>query len=108
MSTGITKAGLTGSALSMLAAACCVLPMAFMLVGLGGSWVAVFGMAAAAGYYVGGAAAVLLAVAWIVALRRRTSAPTVAMLSAGTVGTALAWVVMLNETAINDYLISLM
>ena len=82
--------------------------MFFMLVGLGGSWVAVFGMAAAAGYYVGAVAAFLLAIAWIVELRRRTKARTIFMLAAGSVGTALAWVVMLNETAINDYLISLM
>ncbi len=41
-----------GSVSALGVATCCVLAMAMMLLGLGGSWLAVFGKLAAASYYV--------------------------------------------------------
>jgi hypothetical protein len=108
MSATISRAGLVGSAAALLTAACCVLPMALVLLGLGGSWIAVFGIVAAASLHVIAIAAVLTATGWILALRRRAGRRTYAILGVGTGMTFLAWLLVLNEAAINDYLITLM
>jgi hypothetical protein len=86
-------------------ATCCVLPMTMMLLGLGGSWLAVFGKIAAASYYVLAVSSVLVAVSWFVAYRRQSLARLKWWLSGTTTMTVLAWVVVFNETRINDYLI---
>ncbi|WP_299669639.1 hypothetical protein [uncultured Ruegeria sp.] len=56
-----------GSVSALGVATCCVLPMVMMLLGLGGSWLAVFGRIAAASYYVLAISTALVAVSWIVA-----------------------------------------
>ncbi len=99
---------LASAGAAAIAAACCVLPMALMLVGLGGAWLAIFGRIAAIGFHLGALAVVLIVAAWIVALPRRSGRSTIVALSAGSALTLVAWVVLLNEAAINDYLISLM
>lgn len=104
----LSRTGVAGFAAALLTATCCVLPMTLMLIGLGGSWLAVFGAIAAAGYYVAAASAILLSAGWALAVRRRAGRSTYAALGAGTLATASAWAIMLNETPINDYLISLM
>lgn len=103
-----SKTGLFGSIAATLTAFCCVLPMALMVAGLSGSWFAFFGAAAAASLYISAASVVLVIVAWILAARRRASARTYTVLGAGSILTATAWAVILNEAAINDYLITLM
>ncbi|GAB5376438.1 MAG: hypothetical protein AcusKO_29000 [Acuticoccus sp.] len=108
MTGPIARIGLAGSAVAALTASCCVLPMVLMLFGLGGSWLAVFGKIAAAGFYVGAFALLLVVAAWILALRRGSSRSTIAILAVGSVLIAGSWLVMLNETVINDYIISLM
>lgn len=108
MTGSIAKIGLTGSIVAALTASCCVLPMVLMLFGLGGSWLAVFGKIAAFGFYVGAFSLLLLIAAWMLALRRGSSRSTIATLSVGSVLIAGSWLVMLNETVINDYIISLM
>jgi mercuric ion transport protein len=104
----ISKAGLLGSIVATVTAACCILPMALLLVGLGGSWIAVFGAIAAASLHVVVVAAVIIVTAWILAIRRKVSTRTYATLGTGTALTIVAWVLVLNEAAINDYLITLM
>ncbi|MEP4766487.1 MAG: hypothetical protein ABJY83_01185 [Roseibium sp.] len=93
------------SASALGVATCCVLPMAMMLLGLGGSWLAVFGRIAAASYYVLAISSVLVAVSWFVALRGRSLVRLKWWLAGTTALTALAWVIVFNETRINDYLI---
>ncbi|MDA4844172.1 hypothetical protein [Hoeflea poritis] len=105
---GLSKAGLLGSILALFTAACCVLPLALMLVGLGGSWVAVLGSIAAAGYYVGAASTALIALAWFVAIRSHAKPGVYGKLAAGTVIMLVAWLVLMNEGLINNYLIGLM
>lgn len=108
MNDMITKTGLLGSVVAVATAACCILPMTLMLVGLGGSWIAVFGTIAAASFHMVGVAAVIIAAAWILAIRRKMPTRSYATLSAGTALTIVAWILVLNEAAINDYLITLM
>ncbi len=97
------------SALAALGvAACCVLPMTLMLLGLGGSWLAIFGRIAAASFVVLGLSSLVLVAAWAVAYRRGSLAHLKWWLAGSTVMMALAWVVVFNEARINDYLITLM
>lgn len=86
-------------------AACCVLPMALMMLGLGGSWLAVFGKIAAASYSVLAVSSILVGLAWFVAVRRQSFARVKWWLSGSAAMTVLAWIVVFNETRINDYLI---
>lgn len=103
----LDRLGFLGSIAALLTAACCVLPVALMLVGAGGAWLAVFGVVAAAGFHVAAVSAVLLAVAWTAAVRRRAGTPVYRLLGAGTAMTAAAWIVMLNEEPITDFLLTL-
>ena len=86
-------------------ASCCVLPMTFMLLGLGGSWLAVFGKIAAASYYMLTISTICVLVSWLVARHRRSLSNLKWWLGGTTVLTAMAWVIVLNETHINDLLI---
>ncbi|KZK98769.1 MULTISPECIES: hypothetical protein [unclassified Pseudovibrio] len=97
-----------GSFASLGVATCCVLPIALMLAGLGGGWLAVFGKIAAASYFVLTASSLLLLTAWGTALYRGALGQLQWHLLVSTLVTALAWAIVLNETAINDHLISLM
>jgi len=102
------RASYLGSFAALGVATCCVLPMTMMLLGLGGSWIAVFGRIAAASVYVLAVSTLILAVAWAVSYRRGALAHLRWWLTGSTLLTALAWVVFLNEARINDVLITLM
>lgn len=106
--TQTARAGILGGLAALGVSTCCVLPVLLMLAGLGGSWIAVFGKIAAAGYYVAGASVLVLALAWVIALRRGASRRTRLQLAAGSALPLVAWGILLNETALNDALISLM
>lgn len=94
-----------GSAAALGVAACCVLPMALMLLGLGGSWISIFGSIAASGWYVPGVSTILVLAAWLIALRRHSAGRLKWWLAGSTAMTGFAWIVILNESGINDYLI---
>src|SRR3546814_17768344 len=97
MSAAVSRAGFVGSVVALLTATCCILPMALVLLGLGGSWIAVFGIVAAASLHVTGLAAALTVTGWILALRRRAGKRTYAILGAGAAATSLASPLVLNE-----------
>jgi len=101
-------ASYAGSLSALGVATCWFLPMTMMLLGLGGSWLAVFGKIAAASFYVLGIATVLLIAAWVLCQRRGSLPHLKGWLLGSNVLTALAWVIVFNETRINDYLITLM
>ena len=103
----ISKTGFFGSIGAALTAACCVLPVALMLLGVGGSWLGVFGPLAAVSLYLAAASAIIVSVAWILAVRRKVPTRIYAFLATGSVLTTAAWAVILNEAAINDYLMEL-
>jgi len=102
------RAGLASGLAALGVSACCILPTGLMLAGLGGSWTVVFGGIAAAGYYVAGASLLVLVLAWVVALRRGAPRRTRYQLALGSALSALAWVVVMNETTLNNALVSLM
>ena len=79
--------------------------MTMMLLGLGGSWLAVFAKIAAASYYVLAISTVFVIVAWLMPYRRGSLNKLKWWFAGSTALTALAWVVVFNEARINDYLI---
>jgi mercuric ion transport protein len=90
---------------SLGVATCCILPMTMIFIGLGGSWLAIFGKIAATSFYVLAASSVILAAAWIVSLRRGSMSNLKWWLGGSTMITSLAWVIVVNETRINDFII---
>ena len=82
--------------------------MVFILVGLGGAWVAVFGKIAALSPYAIGVSAIFVVAAWLAAALRRKAAGTWGFLVSATVLTLAAWLIFANEAALNDRLIAWM
>ncbi|MDE4099716.1 hypothetical protein [Phaeobacter gallaeciensis] len=101
-------ASYAGSLSALGVAACCVLPMTMMLLGLGGSWLAIFGKIAAASFYVLGISTTVLLLAWIVSYKRGLLSHMKWWLAGSTMLTAIAWIGVVNEARINDFLITLM
>ena len=79
--------------------------MTMMLLGLGGSWIAVFGEIAAASYYIIALSSLLVVAAWVVSYRRGSMMKFKWWLGGTTALTLLAWVIVANEARINDFLI---
>ncbi|WP_299662629.1 hypothetical protein [uncultured Ruegeria sp.] len=94
-----------GSLLALGVASCCVLPMTMMLFGMGGGWLAIFGKIAAASYHVLALSTALVAVSWVASHLAGSMQRLKWWLVGSTAMTGLAWVVVLYETRINDYLI---
>jgi mercuric ion transport protein len=108
MPATLPRLGLAGAVSSLGVSACCVMPTALVLLGAGGSWLAVFARIAALGYYVAGAASLILVAAWAVVLHGRTLPRNGRLLGLGTGISAVAWLVLANEARLNDYLIGLL
>ncbi len=100
--------GLGAAVASMFAALCCILPMAFMVAGLGGAWVAIFGKIAAISPYVIAITALIVMVSWYFVLKNKISRTRIAVLTTSTGLTGLAMLVLGYETRLNDMLISWM
>ena len=103
----LARVGLAGSILSLVSAVCCVLPLLFIMLGLGGAWVSIFGTMAAAGYYLLGATALVLVVALFSAIRDQDRVDVYALIFLGVVLTLVAWLIIANEGSINSALIEL-
>ncbi len=86
-------------------ATCCVLPITLMLFGLGGSWVAVFGKVAAVSYYMLTVSTLMILAAWVASFRRNSLGRLKWKLGGASTMTLLAWLLVANETRINDFLI---
>ncbi|WP_254453139.1 hypothetical protein [Ruegeria atlantica] len=82
--------------------------MTMMLLGLGGSWIAIFGQIAAASYYVLAVSTALVVVSWLVSYQRGSLPKLKWWLWGTTAMTGLAWFVLFNEARINDFLITQM
>ncbi len=106
--TGQVCAAVIAAVASLGVSACCVLPMVFILLGLGGSWLAVFGKIAALSYYVVGLSSILILVAWVLAIRRGSSRNLRRWLAVSTALVSVSWLVVLNEGRINDLLMTWM
>lgn len=100
--------GYLGALAALGAATCCVLPMALILLGLGGAWLAVFGTLAAYALPVLAASSVLIAAAWAIAMYRALLARLAWRLAGATVILGLAWGMYLAEARINQMLMTWM
>jgi mercuric ion transport protein len=102
------RAAFIAALASVGVSACCVLPMVFLLLGLGGSWLAVFGKIAAVSYVVLGLSSLLVLAAWVIAVRRGSPRSLRRWLATSTALVGAAWLVVANETRINEFLMTLM
>ncbi|WP_208999892.1 hypothetical protein [Stappia sediminis] len=82
--------------------------MIFLLLGLGGSWLAVFGKIAAASYYVLALSTAVILLAGLVAYRRGSLTRLGLWIAGSAILTALAWLIVFNEARINDHLLTWM
>lgn len=105
MLRNLTRVNVLGSLSSLAVASCCILPMALMLMGMGGSWLAVFGRIAAVSYAVAGVSTALLVAGWVMVYRRGSPRSLRLWLGMTTALTGMAWLVILNESRINDFLL---
>lgn len=94
-----------GSLSALAVASCCVLPMGLMLLGFGGSGLAVFGTLAAASYPVLFLSTALAAAACGLAWHHGALMRLKWWLLGSAVLTAMSWIIVVNESRINDYLI---
>jgi len=100
----LARSSVLTAAAALVSSVCCLLPAAFLLAGLGGSWLAAFGLLAAGAYYVAAASVALTALAWAVAWRRDMSRRARRRLAAGTTMTGLALLLLALEGPIVDHL----
>ncbi|NRG19236.1 hypothetical protein HPQ64_16215 [Rhizobiales bacterium] len=104
----VASLGVLGSVVAFFAGLCCFLPMIFLIAGLGGAWIAIFGKVAAIVYFALCSSLVLVAIGWFIAIRRGSAPAMRKKLILASVLTVLAAVLVFNETALNDYLITFM
>lgn len=97
-----------GSLLALGTAACCVLPVTMMLFGLGGGWLAIFGRIAEWSYLVLAISTLLVLLAAAVSFKRGSMGKLRWWILGSATITASAWIVLFNETRINDFQITLM
>ena len=102
------RAAFLSSLAALGVATCCVLQIFFLLMGLGGSWLSVFGKIAALSYVVLGLSSAMIALAWITTYRTERAARLWRWQAASTVLVAVAWLVVLNESRITDAIRALM
>lgn len=104
----VASLGVLGSVAAFFAGLCCILPMIFLIAGLGGAWIAIFGKVAAIAYFALCSSVFLVAIGWAIAIRRGSGPAMRRKLILATVLTVLAAGLIFNETALNDYLINFM
>jgi len=76
--------------------------------GLGGSWVAIFGKIAAFSYWVLALSTIVVGLSGYIAYKRGATAKLKLWLLGAVSMTVFAWIVVLSEAQINDFLISRM
>lgn len=106
--TVLVGVGFIGAILALVTASCCVLPMALMVLGLGGVGLSIFSPAAAASVYILPLALLCIAAAWILVLARPERRRTLVFLVVASVLVVLAGAIYLFQTQITTFLISLM
>ncbi len=90
---------------AFITAACCFLPLMLMAAGAGTGLVALVGKASVLAVPLIGLSALFLIAGWWVAMRRQSPARVRIWLGAGTVMTGLAALIVLNETAVIDFVL---
>ena len=101
----LAKFGGVMSGGAFITAACCFLPLMLMAAGAGTGLVALVGKATVLALPLIGISGLLLLAGWWVALRRRAPARVRVWLGAGTMLTGLAAMIVMNETAVIDFIL---
>jgi len=102
------KSALMSTLAAIGVASCCILPMALMILGLSGSWMAFFARATVWAPLFIAIAAVMTVLSWGIAWRRQQMRQMIPVLLTLTAITLLAWGIWANEMAINNLLITWM
>ena len=105
---GLAKLGSILGGGAFLTAACCFLPLMLMAAGAGTGLIALVGRASVLALPLIGISALLLIAGWWVALRRGAPTRVKVWLGAGTLMTAMAALIVLNETAVIDFVLERM
>jgi mercuric ion transport protein len=93
----LSQAGLIAAIAALIGASCCALPLALASAGLAGAWIANLGVFVTYRPYITGVALGVIGVGWAIALKRKTSRRTLAVLGLASALTAVAVVVAYYE-----------
>lgn len=102
----LTQAGLVAAIAALVGASCCALPLALAWFGLAGAWIANLEIFVIYRPYIT-ASAIIIGFGWVIAVRRRASPRTLAVLGLASVVVGAALVIAHYETELTRYLIAL-
>ena len=103
----VSQVGLIAAIAAVVGASCCALPLALAWLGLAGAWLANFGIFVVYRPYVNAFAIIVIALGWVIALRRRASARTLIVLGIASILVVAALLIAHYETELTRYLIAL-
>lgn len=103
----LSQAGLIAAIAALIGASCCALPLALAWAGLAGAWIANLGIFVVYRPYITGAALVVIGLGWAIALKRKASRRTFAVLGLASVLMAIAVAVAHYEQELTRSLIVL-
>lgn len=103
----LSQAGLVAAIAALIGASCCALPLALAWAGLAGAWIANLGVFVAYRPYITGVALVIIGLGWAIALKRKASRRTLAVLGLASVLIAAAVAVAHYEQELARSLIAL-
>lgn len=103
----LSGVGLAAAIAALVGASCCALPLLLASAGLAGAWIANLGVFVVYRPYITGAALVVIALGWLVALRRGSPRRTLVVLGCATVLVLAALALTEYEPQITRYLVSL-
>jgi len=103
----LSQAGLVAAIAALIGASCCALPLALAWAGLAGAWIANLGVFVVYRPYIIGVALVVIGLGWVIALQRKASRRTLAILGLASVLLATAVLVAHYEQELARSLIAL-
>ena len=103
----VSQVGLIAAIAALAGASCCALPLALASLGLAGAWLANLGIFVVYRPYVTAFAIIVIALGWVIGLRRRASVRTLMVLGVASVLVMAALVIAHYETELTRYLIAL-
>ena len=103
----LSRVGLVAALAALVGASCCALPLVLASLGLAGAWIVNLGLFVVYRPHITVVALVVIAVGWVIALRRQSSGRTFLVLSLATVIVLAALAVAHYESEITRYLVSL-
>lgn len=103
----VSQVGLIAAIAALVGASCCALPLALAWLGLAGAWIANLEIFVVYRPYVTTFAIIVIALGWVIALRRRASLRTLVVLGIASVFVGAALLIAHYETELTRHLIAL-